>query len=112
MDPSLRTLLDRLADEFREVREGVRKAVDIADRDPEMALTQVRKVLELVVHEVYQRRLAEPPGTRPWRTWSSGWPGKGTCRGVWSPTPTPSACWTTSAATPSARPSPPPTCGC
>jgi hypothetical protein len=65
MDPSLQTLLDRLADEFREVREGVRRAVDIAGRDPEMALTRVRKVLELVVHEVYQRRLAEPPGTRP-----------------------------------------------
>jgi hypothetical protein len=68
MDPSLQPLLDRLdhlADEFREVREGVHRAVDIADRDPEMALTRARKVLELVVREVYQRRLAEPPGTRP-----------------------------------------------
>jgi hypothetical protein len=68
MDPSLQQLLDRLenlSEEFREVREGVRKAMDIAERDPEMALTRTRKVLELVVREVYQRRLAEPPGTRP-----------------------------------------------
>jgi hypothetical protein len=40
MDASLQPLLDRLgglSDEFREVREGVRKAIDIADRDDRMA---------------------------------------------------------------------------
>jgi formylglycine-generating enzyme required for sulfatase activity len=68
MDPSLQPLLarlDQLPDEFREVRDGVRRAVDIADRDPEMALTRVRKVLEFVVREVHERRVKEPPGTRP-----------------------------------------------
>jgi formylglycine-generating enzyme required for sulfatase activity len=68
MDPSLQPLLDRLdhlADEFRDIREGVRKAIDIADRDPEMALTRSRKVLELMVREVYERRIQEPAGTQP-----------------------------------------------
>jgi hypothetical protein len=68
MDPSLQPLLDRLdllTDEFGELRDGIRKAVRIAGDDPEMALTRVRKVLELVVREVYGRRCQEPPGTRP-----------------------------------------------
>src|SRR5262249_44675745 len=50
---------------FREVREGVNKAIHIAKTDPEMALTRTRKVMELVVRELYQRRIVEPPGTRP-----------------------------------------------
>src|SRR5207302_9660934 len=57
--------LDRLSDEFHELREGVQKAVRVADLDPEMALTRARKVLEYVVRDVYERRLQEPPGTRP-----------------------------------------------
>jgi Flp pilus assembly protein TadD len=68
MDTSLQPLLDqldRLTDEFRELREGVRKAIRIAEDDPEMALTRVRKVMELVVREVYERRIKEAPGTRP-----------------------------------------------
>ena len=68
MDPSLQTLLhrlDHLSEQFRELREGVRKAVNIADEDPEMALTRARKVLEYVVRDVYQHRINEPPGTRP-----------------------------------------------
>jgi hypothetical protein len=68
MDQSLQSLLDRLdrlPGPFQELREGVRKAVDISDRDPEMALTRSRKVLELLVREVYERRLNEPAGTRP-----------------------------------------------
>ena len=39
MDPSLQALLtrlDRITDEFRELREGVQKAVRVADLDPEM----------------------------------------------------------------------------
>lgn len=68
MDPSLQLLLqriDRLSDEFRELREGVHKAVAVADLDPEMALTRARKVLEYIVREVFERRLKEPAGTRP-----------------------------------------------
>src|SRR6516225_3354514 len=68
MDPALQPLLRRLeqlSDQFRELREGVQKAVLVAQVDPEMALTRARKVLEYVVRDVYQRRLNEPPGTRP-----------------------------------------------
>jgi hypothetical protein len=68
MDSSLQPFLvqlDNLTDEFHDVREGVQKAVGIAEQDPEMALTRLRKVLERVVREVYQRRLQEDPGTRP-----------------------------------------------
>jgi Domain of unknown function (DUF4145) len=57
--------LDHLSDQFPDLREGVQKAVRIADDDPEMALTRARKVLELVVRDVYERRCNEPPGTRP-----------------------------------------------
>ncbi len=49
-------LLDQLSDEFVELRDGVRKAIMIADHDPEMALTRTRKVLEYIVREVYGRR--------------------------------------------------------
>jgi formylglycine-generating enzyme required for sulfatase activity len=68
MDASLGSLvgrLDHLSDEFRELRDGVQKAIQIADADPEMALTRARKVLEYVVRDVYERRIKEPPGTRP-----------------------------------------------
>src|SRR6516225_8611022 len=68
MDPALQPLLRRLeqlSDQFRELREGVQKAVLVADLDPEMALTRARKVLEYVVRDVYQHRINEPPGTRP-----------------------------------------------
>jgi len=68
MEPSFRALLDRLdrlSDQFRELREGVQKAIRIADEDPEMALTRARKVLEHVIRDVYQRRCNEPPGSRP-----------------------------------------------
>jgi WD40 repeat protein len=68
MDPSLKPLLDRLdslSEEFRELSEGVRRAILVAEVDPEMALTRARKVLEYVVRDVYERRVKEPPGTRP-----------------------------------------------
>jgi formylglycine-generating enzyme required for sulfatase activity len=68
MDPSLHDLiarLDQLSDGFAELRDGVRKAVLVADLDPEMALTRARKVLEYVVRDVFERRVQEPPGTRP-----------------------------------------------
>lgn len=68
MDSSFQDLLkrlDHLSDQFQELKEGVHKAADIASRDPEMALTRARKVLEYVVRDVYERRCSEPPGTRP-----------------------------------------------
>jgi len=43
----------------------VRKAIQVAELDPEMALTRARKVLEHVIREVFERRIKEPAGTRP-----------------------------------------------
>jgi hypothetical protein len=37
----------------------------VADVDAEMALTRVRKVLEFIIRDVFERRIQEPPGTRP-----------------------------------------------
>jgi hypothetical protein len=68
MDLQFRELIawiDSLSDEFIELREGVRKAILVADLDPEMSLTRARKVLEYVVRDVFERRINEPPGTRP-----------------------------------------------
>ncbi len=68
MDNQFHDLIDRLdhlSDQFEELRGLIRKAIRLADNDPEMALTRVRKVLEYVVHDAYQRLVKEPPGTRP-----------------------------------------------
>jgi eukaryotic-like serine/threonine-protein kinase len=68
MEPTLQGLIDRLnqlSDQFRELRDGVQQTILIADLAPEMALTRARKVLEYVVREVFERRIKEPPGTRP-----------------------------------------------
>ena len=68
MEPSLQILIDclnQLSDQFQELREGVLRAVHIADEDPEMALIRARKVLEYLVRDVFVRRVGEPPGTRP-----------------------------------------------
>src|ERR1700681_782674 len=68
MDPSFQALLarlDHLSNEFGELRDGVQKAIQVADFDPEMALTRARKVLEYVIRDVHERRINEPPGTRP-----------------------------------------------
>ena len=68
MDNQFHDLIDRLdhvSDQFEELRGLIRKAIRLADNDPEMALTRVRKVLEYVVHDAYQRSVKEPPGTRP-----------------------------------------------
>jgi hypothetical protein len=61
----LLTRLERLATTVAEIRQGLRETVVIAEMSPDMAVTKARKVLEFIVREVYQRRLAEPPGTRP-----------------------------------------------
>jgi formylglycine-generating enzyme required for sulfatase activity/energy-coupling factor transporter ATP-binding protein EcfA2 len=71
MDPSLLDLIDRLnelPEQFEELRQAVRKAIRLADDDPEMALTRVRKVLDYVVRDAYRRLVNEPPGTRPLQT--------------------------------------------
>ena len=68
MEPALQALTDRLnrlSDQFRELREGVQQTILIADLAPEMALTRARKVLEYVVRDVFEHRIKEPPGTRP-----------------------------------------------
>jgi hypothetical protein len=68
MQPSLEsvlTLLDCISEDFRELRESVRKAVQSAEVDPEMALARTRKVLEYIARDVYEKRCKEPPGTRP-----------------------------------------------
>ena len=67
MDDHLRELLkrtDHLSDEFSEVRDGIRDAVSIAHLAPAMALVRAR-VLEYVIRDVFERRVNEPPGTRP-----------------------------------------------
>ena len=68
IDPVLRQLLERAEawpDTTGDVRDGIRRAIDIADRDAEMALTRVRKVLEFIVRQVFEQKVAEMPGTRP-----------------------------------------------
>jgi tetratricopeptide (TPR) repeat protein len=65
---SLETLVDRidgLPDEIAVIKGWMRKAIQVAPLDPDMALTRVRKVLEQMVRDVYQRRCNEAPGTRP-----------------------------------------------
>jgi hypothetical protein len=60
VDPRLRLLLkklDRADGQFRHLREGIQKAVYIAQRDPEMALTRAPKVLEAVMRESAGSRL-------------------------------------------------------
>jgi hypothetical protein len=57
--------IDHLSDQFSELRDGIRRAVRVADDDPEMALIRARKVLEYVIRDVFERRVNEPPGPRP-----------------------------------------------
>src|SRR5579864_214048 len=57
--------INRLPDRFTELRQGIQMAVQVAEFDPEMALTRSRKVLEYVVRDVFETRVKEPPGTRP-----------------------------------------------
>jgi hypothetical protein len=68
MEPQIQELLkrvDRLSDDVSELRDGILKAVRVADDDPEMALIRARKVLEFVIRDVFERRVGESPGTRP-----------------------------------------------
>ena len=57
--------LDHLDLQSSAIREGLQKAVDLADIDPEMALVRVRKVLEYMIQRAFVRLIGEPPGNRP-----------------------------------------------
>jgi hypothetical protein len=61
----LQVLIENFSGQFREVRAGLMRAHRISAEDPEMALARIRKVLEYVIREVYERRVKEPAGTRP-----------------------------------------------
>ena len=68
MDNQFHDLIDRLdhlSGQFDDLRGLIGRAIRLADNDPEMALTRVRKVLEYVVHDAYQRLVKKPPGTQP-----------------------------------------------
>ncbi len=69
MDPTLLPLLNRLdslSEEFRELREGVHKAIQVAGnltrRWPSPAHARCWRY---VVRDVYERRVKEPAGSRP-----------------------------------------------
>ncbi len=67
MDSHLQMLLprlDHLSGEFVKLRDGFRMAIRIAEEDPEMALTRVRKLLEYVVCDFYDRRCEQKSGTQ------------------------------------------------
>jgi hypothetical protein len=55
----------RLADGVTELTDGLSRLPALAAADPEAALMRVRKLLEFVIHDLYQRRIAEPAGSRP-----------------------------------------------
>jgi hypothetical protein len=57
--------LDQLSEQFEELRAALRQTVDVVSVSPQLALVSSRKVLEYVIHDVYERRIKEPPGTRP-----------------------------------------------
>jgi hypothetical protein len=68
MDNPFHDLLDRLdhlSGQFDDLRGLIRRAIRLIEKDPEMALTRVRKVLEYVVYDAFERLVKEPPGTRP-----------------------------------------------
>jgi hypothetical protein len=52
--------------QFNELRDGIRRAVRIAQDDPEMSLTRARKVLDYIVRDVYDVSMKkEKAGTQP-----------------------------------------------
>ena len=76
MPPQLDELLARvdqcstqaieLSTHFQELREQIRQAIDIAQRDPEMSLIRSRRVLEYIVVDIYDESLKpKRAGTQP-----------------------------------------------
>jgi len=58
-------LLNRLPDEFRDIRLEVESAVRVLELAPSLAVVAPRKVLDLIIRDVYQRCVNEPAATRP-----------------------------------------------
>jgi hypothetical protein len=70
MDPrsqaALRQQIDQKIDQFSaDLKEDILRAIDISERAPEMALIQIRKLLEKMLRKVYVRRLGMKAGTQP-----------------------------------------------
>lgn len=63
VDRLIHSLKDLIKDQ-QELWDGLQRARDVAEKDPEWGLSRARKVLERVIREVYERRLGEPAGTR------------------------------------------------
>jgi formylglycine-generating enzyme len=58
--------VDHLSAQVEELRESVRHVAVVADVDPAMALTAARKVLDRILHRVWEHHIPqEPIGTRP-----------------------------------------------
>jgi len=64
----LQKLVADLSEQFRNLKDGINQAIKVADVDPEMALVRVRKVLQYVIQDVYERRFLKPAGTQPLET--------------------------------------------
>ena len=56
--------LERLVADKSELDGKVQKANNLAGDDPEFALIQSRMSIEIVIREIYERRIGEPPGNR------------------------------------------------
>jgi hypothetical protein len=72
LGPEFNVYVDQLIDSLKdlikdqqELWDGLQRARDVAEKDPEWALNRAHKVLQRVLHEVYERRFGEPTGTRP-----------------------------------------------
>jgi eukaryotic-like serine/threonine-protein kinase len=63
IDRLIHSLKDLIKDQ-QELWDGLQRARDIADKDPEWSLNRARKVLERIAREIYERRVGEPAGTR------------------------------------------------
>ncbi len=48
-----------------EISDGVKKAITLANIDPDMALGRARKVLDFIISDLYKREFGRSPGTQP-----------------------------------------------
>ncbi len=48
-----------------EISDGVKKAITLANIDPDMALGRARKVLDFIIADLYKREFGRAPGTQP-----------------------------------------------
>jgi formylglycine-generating enzyme required for sulfatase activity len=56
--------LEQLLTDKTDIDVRLQKASTLAENDPEIALVPCRVALEIVVREMYERRIGEPPGNR------------------------------------------------